>query len=1100
MKTLLKKTREPYREQGFALIVVISMLLLLALLVTGLLSLSTLSLRNSRSSLAQAEAQANARMALMIAIGEVQKHLGPDQRISARGDVMAKDPRVGATIGESDPKAWWVGVANGDPDEMLADGKPVAWLVSGLNPSSDPASQIQGDFSGDPVPIFAAESLDLQKYSGGKEITAGRVAVLNSANETTGSYAWMVDDDGMKAQLAPSNRLASNEQNAGRGVLGSGYDLTILTGLTGLTDQTPDSLAKLNSIDDLEFLGAPKGIGSSARFDYTTRSIGVLSDVRNGGLKKDLTIAFENATVFREAFPSSDSDKYILMDPEKYADASDLKSSGYINFDIFNAHYNLKRYLLSERGNPTIYPISLDKDGFYNSNLKTGDYYVGALGPHEINPRNSKSGIPYGDFSVLDTRKNQTRYRNSPVTPILQYLQMNGWVEQTRDNKLQTHTQLFTSHYNPYNVSLKIEGETRQPTGARVINFPNPQFSVSGSFSNQAGMDTKRQCHGPAVTVPPGRSQVYGFSNDVNRGSERDDQAYTPNISRVSNQSVLYKVSNSSAPSPGATLTVEFAMDRPALCSGNDEDQGPHEVSQFFFTPFAIDNCSGFPGVRRVLTEIGPSAKASVAFGLRTTTEGDPSSVRPLIDSNIRAIWNNPKWDSPLNLPVLAGYSLANNLQPPSPLPQLDISQSPAAFTYWGGDRSANFGYDRVILFDIPQQDLVSLGQLQHAGAGRFSYEPTYIVGNSYANPRIPKDSWRASIRDTFSTSNPVPRSWAISGNFNLYDASFLVNEALWDSYIFTTIPQNDDNFAGDDVPADYAAILNGDLLLPNPRFIPYEPGGSKFEESTLRATGDTGGYHVNAGHLVVDGAFNVNSTSVDAWEAFLSGTHRLPVQNINGDGKITGFSSPEDGVRFPRVNATLGKATDASNPDENFWMGFRTLSSEEVRRIAEEVVVEIRKRGPARGLSEFVNRRLESGELGESGPLQAALDRAVNLSIPNSIAEKAANSQLVADSSQATGFPGYLMQGDVLQALSPYMTARSDTFTIRSYGESVEAKTGQVKARAWCEAKLQRYPEPVEAGGGVAASSPEELIEPSSAFGRKFQMTSFRWLSPEEI
>jgi hypothetical protein len=42
-----------------------------------------------------------------------------------------------------------------------------------------------------------------------------------------------------------------------------------------------------------------------------------------------------------------------------------------------------------------------------------------------------------------------------------------------------------------------------------------------------------------------------------------------------------------------------------------------------------------------------------------------------------------------------------------------------------------------VILFDIPRVDLVSLGQLKHAGVTSFSCEPSSVAGNSYANPRI---------------------------------------------------------------------------------------------------------------------------------------------------------------------------------------------------------------------------------------------------------------------------------------------------------------------------------------------------------------------------
>ncbi len=73
--------------RGFALVVTVSLMILLALVAVGFLSLSAVSLRSSSPSLAQEEVKANARLALMLAIGELQKQLGPDQRITANGAI-----------------------------------------------------------------------------------------------------------------------------------------------------------------------------------------------------------------------------------------------------------------------------------------------------------------------------------------------------------------------------------------------------------------------------------------------------------------------------------------------------------------------------------------------------------------------------------------------------------------------------------------------------------------------------------------------------------------------------------------------------------------------------------------------------------------------------------------------------------------------------------------------------------------------------------------------------------------------------------------------------------------------------------------------------
>ncbi len=96
---------------------------------------------------------------------------------------------------------------------------------------------------------------------------------------------------------------------------------------------------------------------------------------------------------------------------------------------------------------------------------------------------------------------------------------------------------------------------------------------------------------------------------------------------------------------------------------------------------------------------------------------------------------------------------------------------------------------------------------------------------------------------------------------------------------------------------------------------------------------------------------------------------------------------------------------------------------------------------------------------------------------------------------------PGYLMQADILQAIGPVISARSDTFVIRAYGDVKDGlATGgnSITARAWCEAVVQRLPEYTDPSLQPEASPASDSI--NDRFGRRFRILSFRWLSSDEL
>ena len=98
-----------------------------------------------------------------------------------------------------------------------------------------------------------------------------------------------------------------------------------------------------------------------------------------------------------------------------------------------------------------------------------------------------------------------------------------------------------------------------------------------------------------------------------------------------------------------------------------------------------------------------------------------------------------------------------------------------------------------------------------------------------------------------------------------------------------------------------------------------------------------------------------------------------------------------------------------------------------------------------------------------------------------------------------AAGIPGIVKQADLLTPLAPILSARSDSFLVRAYGEALD-RDGKVLARAWCEAQVQRradFIDPLDDREDL----PGQLESPvNKSFGRRFAVLSFRWLSPDEV
>jgi hypothetical protein len=227
------------------LVTTLLLMLLLAVITMGMLSLSALSLRAARQEQAVATARANARLAMMLAMGELQRLTGPDARVTATADLAGTanglplptgvEPGNGMTV-HGVPKGLtalrtgtrhWTGVwENADaPDEVFTrtpQPRHLGWLVSGGHIPAEPGQAL--------VELVG-------EHTAGPDPERHVAAPLVNAPGAAGRLAWWVDDEGVKAKLNLAPATVPGRETRGRRMRGSRCSRAAVTcGIRGIPE------------------------------------------------------------------------------------------------------------------------------------------------------------------------------------------------------------------------------------------------------------------------------------------------------------------------------------------------------------------------------------------------------------------------------------------------------------------------------------------------------------------------------------------------------------------------------------------------------------------------------------------------------------------------------------------------------------------------------------------------------------------------------------------------------------------------------------------------------------------------------------------------
>lgn len=1188
----VKETKN--QPQGFALPVTIILMMLLMIIAIGLLSLSQISLRTAGQSDAMATARSNARLALMLAIGDLQKSLGPDKAVTATSEILSTAPAKCQTTGAWESWDFDPGSATHNYDSEKSS-RFRRWLVSSAQPSdAENRDFVTAAWSGKTIELVGDGAFGGTAPANSK-VEAGRVPISTNGS-VRGAFAWHVSDESVKARINLYRDPALNDTVARKRALLAGHrpDPSVMKGSDGsaldflpndhlldsfqIWNETVGKVTGLNQVDLLTSPGNAPGKIKPFRNHVTPYSLGLLTNVRNGGLKQDLSSVFELSQSAKEIqLPAEFREKRLYQSTHGGTGVSDPYWSA------LSSYYNTFRSVTSADSSPQFYKLPAEKTTL-----------TSLAPPKYFSPVPVIAKVEFL-FAFI------TRDSHGPwVAPLKQ---------QDSDMNLMGHlmfTPLVTLH-NPYNINITfdrmritmanvpvafnfyvnntpqssrlvsmnelfISEDSRQRQMEFVMNIAN--WSQPGSASTQVS---------GAITLKPGQSLVCGPYLDPNANFNTKEIFFDIKNDLTANMKakpgfagpcVGFDIdwltpihgglssgqqtdNNMGVLGLRATDQVrfEYAVHQPTVgqrtafqvsarmtvgttsydCGGLDFKYGDNSTLNKLFP--AVYNCppsGSFQASDTYVPNTDPisrhaNAKTFSVFsayarttsggvydnGSRTPTEGGLNFLRDGRLAGMPFLHHNPAR-------TVMSIDLAKE-KPGSQSHELNFQQflnRGQVEDYFNLDRTnrtacitgntTQRGIKSGSYLELPTGPMQTIADFRRSNALTSSYLPTFVqpVSNSRVSPLMSTDRVRMTDANIAA--------------YELLDHSVLANHALYDRFYFSTFATD-----GGSTPEQvFENFMNGDAPLLSQAFQSYLPAGETIagaKGKLFNAGKPTDiSYQKLSAYQMVRGAFNVNSTSVQAWKAMLASINKGDIVTLWAKSANLEIVKASGIPILPMSLINGGVAGDAGGVDPskiddsrtNDWNSHQELTDAELETLATKIVDEVRKRGPFLSMSEFVNRRIgPDSELTRMGTLEAAITNSgindkmfkdqvrVTADDIGDVETYPFKTPLASVGNPAAGAPGWVSQGDLMRLLEPAATVRSDTFVIRVCGEAQDAK-GNVTARAYAEAVVQRVPEYVDPENAPSLNvyTDAGAKDANKKFGRRINVVSFRWLAKEEI
>lgn len=1132
-----RKTTGNRSERGFALVVTLTLMVLLAILALGLLNLSGIALRSSGQAESDAIARANARMALMMAIGELQKEMGPDSRISTPSD-LAKDTPGGRPHWTAVFDAWkW----NEDPatPEVPGSRNPTfrRWLASGANGAN-----------GGPLGMSDEATLVGTGSLGDSGQPDDRISVPMQGVDAAGKQgrmAWWVSDESSKSKVnaGPDKSPASNPLSYAQSPPHVGHKA--IPGLDNF-DWKPGQRSIAVSNGELNLaagLGA-QGLGNLSH-SMTLHSAGVLSDVRTGSLKRDLTNLLSRPIGELENKPlylaSGLMNRFVITDTGSISNMANLPGNTAganrwgINLEELHLFHEIHREVDWGTGKPMLVnkgsTSEMFNDRFFiyrNPTLESVSLILAFI----ASPEAGTNPVTYRLDATMDVIVSLSNPNDIPTvwpasvpfrTETEGFPYVPRWNIKRGSVPIITHTvQAINSGVFKSSIleGFTLAGGEAAVFGASETDTSSVSVNLTRGYAPRGGLrisDRRWDSNNNwdptvdglrATGLLPTDKMDYAMV-PIGAGLGRTPSGWVSNYVKLGNSGTKLRTYRLGG---GANSTLTPSPVNTYLQSPiTPQATSAPTIADFIGKPMPAMMLTTMTNVERSRTNLKPpNALASRPFLIH-----EPATSNMVVITNDSSNFLPTMQNSQLvTIAETMDYKFTNDRT---------MADSTGENVYHGGAREPGLlgGNKFAVKRRIPLAAPLSLGAFENAIACGFWRRLSGGSSlNAYAEilpttptPRPNAPQGQEPQATTVTMAKSIGNSWTNpfltsdrvqDGTY--HDPSWMANTALWDSWFLSGITSPGPSGAwGSDSRSQrqqFVDLAERIANLRNTRLI-YHPSKPATEALDELFNGDNlkpDAINKLTKYLLVDGAFNVNSTSEIAWKAFLTSVREQELLDSNGTAS-----------KKTNPFGTLGHAVkSATSGAEGDWAGFRDLSDAELDGIAKAIVAEVKARGPFLNLADFVNRRPNSSDATHRalGALQAAIDK----SGVNSRFTEGDRSLLAADvpmfagkdtlasepaPARGVGAAGFLSQGALLTAFGSQITVRGDTFVIRTYGDCRDS-AGKIKAKAWCEAVVQRNPEYVDPTNPPEAYG--DLTPTNATFGRKFGIVSFRWLSQDEI